>query len=128
MSFKRPLIVRPPSEWKSYFLPLTSGCSNNTCTFCGYFGSKLQIRDIEGVIKEIDALAALVNYGLDIPGVEMCVGDRNSWITFGRPMGGDRITSGHRRQPAPATVGRIKGPDTLHWFAGWVKQRIGDGD
>ena len=71
MSFKRPLIVRPPSEWKSYFLPLTSGCSNNTCTFCGYFGSKLQIRDVEGVIKEIDALAALVSYGLDIPGVEI---------------------------------------------------------
>jgi radical SAM superfamily enzyme YgiQ (UPF0313 family) len=71
MSFKRPLIVRPPSEWKSYFLPLTSGCSNNTCTFCGYFGSKLQIRDVEGVKKEIDALAALVSYGLNIPGVEI---------------------------------------------------------
>ena len=71
MSFKRPLIIRPPSEWKSYFLPLTSGCSNNTCTFCGYFGSKLQMRDIEGVRKEIDALAALVSYGLDIPGVEI---------------------------------------------------------
>ena len=71
MSFKRPLIVRPPSEWRSYFLPLTSGCSNNTCTFCGYFGSKLQMRGIEGVIKEIDALAALVSYGLDIPGVEI---------------------------------------------------------
>jgi len=71
MSFKRPLIIRPPSEWKSYFLPLTSGCSNNTCAFCGYFGSKLQMRDIEGVRKEIDALAALVSCGLDIPGVEI---------------------------------------------------------
>ncbi|HUU62576.1 MAG TPA: radical SAM protein [Dehalococcoidia bacterium] len=71
MSFERPLIIRPPSEWKSYFLPLTSGCSNNTCAFCGYFGSKLQMRDIEGVRKEIDALAALVSYGLDIPGVEI---------------------------------------------------------
>ena len=71
MSFKRPLIIRPPSEWKSYFLPLTSGCSNNTCAFCGYFGSKLQMRDIEGVIKEIDALAALVSCGLGIPGVEI---------------------------------------------------------
>jgi len=71
MSFKRPLIIRPPSEWRSYFLPLTSGCSNNTCTFCGYFGSKLQIREIEGVRKEIDALAAPVSYGLDIPGAEI---------------------------------------------------------
>jgi len=29
------------------------------------------MRDIEGVRKEIDALAALVSYGLDIPGVEI---------------------------------------------------------
>lgn len=71
MTFRRPLIIRPPSEWKSYFLPLTSGCSNNTCTFCGYFGSKLQIRESEEIRKEIDALAALVSYGLDIPGVQI---------------------------------------------------------
>jgi radical SAM superfamily enzyme YgiQ (UPF0313 family) len=71
MAFKRPLIIRPPSEWKSYFLPLTSGCSNNTCTFCGYYGSKLQIRESEEIRKEIDALAALVSYGLDIPGVQI---------------------------------------------------------
>ncbi|MCK5654606.1 MAG: hypothetical protein KAH98_05655, partial [Dehalococcoidia bacterium] len=71
MTFRRPLIIRPPSEWKSYFLPLTSGCSNNTCTFCGYFGSKLQIRESAEIRKEIDALAALVSYGLDIPGVQI---------------------------------------------------------
>lgn len=71
MTFERPRIIRPPSEWKSYFLPLTSGCSNNTCTFCGYFGSKLLIREIEEIRKEIDALAALVSYGLDIPGVQI---------------------------------------------------------
>jgi radical SAM superfamily enzyme YgiQ (UPF0313 family) len=57
MSFNRPDIIRPPSEWKSYFLPLTRGCSNNTCTFCGYYGSKLQIRDVADVKSEIDALA-----------------------------------------------------------------------
>jgi radical SAM superfamily enzyme YgiQ (UPF0313 family) len=71
MTFRRPMIIRPPSEWKSYFLPLTHGCSNNTCTFCGYFGSKLQIRESEEIRKEIDALAALVNHGLDIPGVQI---------------------------------------------------------
>jgi radical SAM superfamily enzyme YgiQ (UPF0313 family) len=71
MTFRRPLIIRPPSEWKSYFLPLTNGCSNNTCTFCGYFGSKLQIRESEEIIKEIDALAALVSYGLNVPGVQI---------------------------------------------------------
>jgi radical SAM superfamily enzyme YgiQ (UPF0313 family) len=72
MSFTRPDIIRPPSEWKSYFLPLTSGCSNNTCTFCGYYGSKLQMRDIAHVKTEIDALALFVRSGIrvpDIPGV-----------------------------------------------------------
>ena len=57
MAFIRPEIFRPPSERLSYFLPLTSGCSNNTCTFCSYYGSKLQLRDIDEVKREIDAVA-----------------------------------------------------------------------
>jgi radical SAM superfamily enzyme YgiQ (UPF0313 family) len=64
MSFARPNIIRPPSEWKSYFLPLTSGCSNNTCTFCGYYGSKLQMRDTDEVKQEIDALALFIRRGM----------------------------------------------------------------
>ena len=69
MSFSRPDIIRPPSEWKSYFLPLTSGCSNNTCTFCGYYGSKLQIRDIADIKSEIDALALFTRRGLQLSDV-----------------------------------------------------------
>ena len=69
MSFSRPDIIRPPSEWKSYFLPLTSGCSNNTCTFCGYYGSKLQIRDIADIKSEIDALALFTQRGLQLSDV-----------------------------------------------------------
>jgi len=69
MNFSRPDIIRPPSEWKSYFLPLTSGCSNNTCTFCGYYGSKLQIRDIADIKSEIDALALFTRRGLQLPDV-----------------------------------------------------------
>ena len=58
MTFERPQIIRPPSEASSYFLPLTSGCSNNTCTFCNYYyGSKLQVRELDDVKREIDALA-----------------------------------------------------------------------
>lgn len=57
MAFMRPEIIRPPSERLSYFLPLTSGCSNNACTFCSYYGSKLQLRDIDEVKREIDAVA-----------------------------------------------------------------------
>jgi len=67
MSFTRPNIIRPPSEWKSYFLPLTGGCSNNTCAFCGYYGSKLQIRDVDDVKQEIDALALFMRSGVRLP-------------------------------------------------------------
>lgn len=73
MSFSRPNIIRPPSEWKSYFLPLTSGCSNNTCTFCGYYGSKLQIRDVDDIKSEIDALALFTQSGIRLPNVSTVV-------------------------------------------------------
>ena len=69
MSFERPEIVRPPSEWRSYFLPLTKGCSNNTCTFCQFYGSKLRLRDKEEVKREIDALALYLKHGLKLPGM-----------------------------------------------------------
>lgn len=67
MKFERPEILRPPSEHASYFLPLTAGCSNNTCTFCGYYGSKLRIRDVVEVKKEIDAMALYVRSGIRVP-------------------------------------------------------------
>jgi len=67
MNFSRPDIIRPPSEWKSYFLPLTSGCSNNTCAFCGYYGSKLQIRDVDDIKSEIDAVALVTRSGIRLP-------------------------------------------------------------
>ena len=69
MNFNRPDIIRPPSERKSYFLPLTSGCSNNTCTFCGYYGSKLQIRDVNDIKSEIDAIALFRRRGIQLPNV-----------------------------------------------------------
>ena len=66
---KRPEIIRPPSEWKSYFLPLTSGCSNNTCTFCSYYGSKLELREVDDAKKEIDALALYMRSRVRLPGI-----------------------------------------------------------
>ncbi|MEW6425226.1 MAG: radical SAM protein [Bacillota bacterium] len=66
MSFERPAIIRPPSEWRSYFLPLTSGCSNNTCIFCNYYGSKLRLRKTEDVLAEIDALALYKRHGITV--------------------------------------------------------------
>ena len=71
--FERPTIIRPPSEWKSYFLPLTSGCSNNTCAFCNYYGTKLQIRELDDVKKEIDALASYTRAGIHLPGMPQIV-------------------------------------------------------
>jgi len=75
MKFKRPEIVRPPSEWKSYFLPLTAGCSNNSCTFCGNYGSKLLIRDVFEVKKEIDAVAVYLSSNVSIAGIPRIVYD-----------------------------------------------------
>ncbi len=69
MTFSRPDIIRPPSEWKSYFLPLTSGCSNNTCTFCGYYGLGLQIGDVTDVRSEIDALALFTRSHIRLPDI-----------------------------------------------------------
>jgi len=67
--FERPDIIRPPSEWKSYFLPLTKGCSNNTCTFCGYYGTKLQVRQTDDIKAEIDAVALYIRSGVQLPGI-----------------------------------------------------------
>ena len=69
MAFKRPDIFRPPSERNSYFLPLTKGCSNNTCTFCSYYGTKLQLREADEVKREIDAVALFMNQGIHLPGI-----------------------------------------------------------
>jgi radical SAM superfamily enzyme YgiQ (UPF0313 family) len=73
MQFERPNIIRPPSEWRSYFLPLTSGCSNNTCAFCNYYGARLQMREMDEVKKEIDALATYVKRGICLPGIPQIV-------------------------------------------------------
>jgi radical SAM superfamily enzyme YgiQ (UPF0313 family) len=67
MPFDRPPIIRPPSEWMSYYLPMTGGCSNNTCTFCAYCRSKLRIRELQGVKEEIDALALYTERGIRLP-------------------------------------------------------------
>ncbi len=71
--FERPDIIRPPSERLSYFLPLTSGCSNNTCSFCQFYGARLRMRDLAEVKQEIDALALFVNRRVVLPGVHPIV-------------------------------------------------------
>lgn len=85
MRFERPDIIRPPSEWRSYFLPLTRGCSNNTCTFCNYYGTGLQIRELDDVKSEIDALAAYTRKGIYLPGAPQLV------YEIGRSWDGKRV-------------------------------------
>ncbi len=68
--FRRPDIFRPPSERESYFLPLTSGCSNNTCTFCGFYGTKLKMREVGEAKREIDALAMFMYHRICLPDID----------------------------------------------------------
>jgi radical SAM superfamily enzyme YgiQ (UPF0313 family) len=73
MPFNRPSIFRPPSERRSYYLPLTSGCANNTCTFCSFYGSKLRIRSLEDIKNEIDALATYRRSGTRLSGIDEAI-------------------------------------------------------
>jgi len=68
MPFIRPEILRPPSEHASYYLPLTSGCSNNSCTFCGYCFTNLALRDLEEIKQEIDAMSLYMTRGIVVQG------------------------------------------------------------
>lgn len=52
---------------------MTSGCSNNTCTFCNYYGSKLRMRELSQVKEEVDALALYHQHGIRLPGISSIV-------------------------------------------------------
>jgi len=69
MSFIRPGILRPPSEHASYYLPLTSGCSNNSCSFCAYSFTNLGIRELDEVKREIDAMSLYMNQHVLVEGM-----------------------------------------------------------
>ena len=69
MSFFRPEILRPPSEHASYYLPLTSGCSNNSCSFCAFSFTNLGIRDLDEIKQEIDAMFLYMNQRILVAGM-----------------------------------------------------------
>jgi radical SAM superfamily enzyme YgiQ (UPF0313 family) len=68
MAFERPEIIRPPSEHDSYYLPLTSGCSNNSCAFCNFSFTTLGVRELEDIKQEIDAVSLFWNHHVRVPG------------------------------------------------------------
>ena len=52
-------VIRPPAEANSFLLQLTTGCSENTCTFCGAYKDKpFRIKDNEEVYSDIKEFAA----------------------------------------------------------------------
>ena len=66
-------IYRPPSEWKSYLLQVTIGCSHNACTFCGMFkDKKYRVRSLSEIMEDIDM--AKQAYG-SVQQVFLCDGD-----------------------------------------------------
>jgi radical SAM superfamily enzyme YgiQ (UPF0313 family) len=66
--------VRPPSEANSLLLPVTYGCSHNTCTFCGtYSDVKFRIRPLADIKRDIDKVAK--NYGWSLRRVFLENGD-----------------------------------------------------
>jgi len=59
------MIIRPPSEANSFLLPVTIGCSNNKCTFCGtYLGVKFRIRPLQDIKRDIDRVAQNYSWSL----------------------------------------------------------------
>jgi radical SAM superfamily enzyme YgiQ (UPF0313 family) len=72
-------MYRPPSEWQSYLLQVTIGCSHNACTFCGMFKDK---RYRERPLDEIfeDLAMAKAAYG-HVDQVFLCDGDALSRST-----------------------------------------------
>lgn len=74
MRYDSDTLYRPPGEWKSYLLQLTSGCTHNKCTFCAmYKGKKFKIRPVNEVLQDIDM--ARDYYGPNLERVFLMDGD-----------------------------------------------------
>lgn len=72
-------IYRPPSEWNSYILQVTIGCSHNACTFCGMFkDKKYRVRPLSDIMEDIEMAKARLG---SVQQVFLCDGDAISLPT-----------------------------------------------
>jgi len=52
-------VIRPPAESDSFLLQVTTGCSANSCTFCGAYKSKeFRVKDLSEIFADIDNAAS----------------------------------------------------------------------
>ena len=59
------MVIRPPSEADSFLLPVTIGCSHNSCAFCcTYIGVKFRVRPVQDVKRDIDRVAGSYSWSL----------------------------------------------------------------
>ena len=68
-------VFRPPSEWQSYILQVTNGCSWNRCTFCEMYQQpqkQFNLKPIEQIAKE---LKTIKTRGLTVRRVFLADGD-----------------------------------------------------
>ena len=55
-------LFRPPAEANNIILQVTYGCSYNNCSFCSMYKTKsYEVRNLEGIKKDIEYLAALTS-------------------------------------------------------------------
>ena len=72
-------IYRPPSEWGSYILQVTIGCSYNACTFCGMFkDKKYRVRPLPEIMEDIQMAGERLG---SVQEVFLCDGDAISLPT-----------------------------------------------
>jgi radical SAM superfamily enzyme YgiQ (UPF0313 family) len=72
-------MFRPPSEWQSYLLQITIGCSHNACTFCGMFkDKKYRRRELSEILEDIDMARKAYSH---IEQIFLCDGDAISYPT-----------------------------------------------
>jgi len=66
-------VIRPPAEANSFLLQITTGCSANTCTFCGaYKGKPFKVKPLDEILGDIQSYA---NYNPKVRKVFLMDGD-----------------------------------------------------